>query len=105
MNDGQISEISEAIGQLRAQVQIGRENDMQIMRTLSEINGKLSGLPTMRASIESVTARVDAIEPEIEKVKKARWFGIGAASVTGIGAGVGGAGVWRTLQKLFDIGG
>jgi hypothetical protein len=105
MADGQINDISEAIGQLRAQVEIGRENDRTIIRTLGEIKGALGNLPIMQAEIDGVTARVDAIEPEVDRVRKARWFGLGVAATTGLGAGVGGPGIWQYLQKLFGNGG
>lgn len=101
----QLHSISAAIGRLQAQVEVGRENDKVILSRLDEISGRLGCLAPMKSRIEGTEKRLDAIEPEVERVKKARWMSLGAATAIGAGGASGAVGVWAAIRGLFGGGG
>ena len=95
-----LDDISVAIGRLQAQMESGREERRTMMGKIDGIAIKLDRIPALASRIEAAEERLDTVEPEVEKIKKARWMGIGAAAVIG----GGGASVWTFFRDFFGGG-
>lgn len=90
--NGELHEVSEAIGELRTEVRVANEQRAETNRRLKEVAEKLEGLV-------SLTVRVDRIEPLVDAHEAAAQRGKGMTATIGAIGGTGGAGVVGLIGK------
>lgn len=89
---GELHEVSEAIGELRAEVRKANEQRAETNRRLADVAKQLEGLV-------SLTERVNRIEPLVDQHEAAAQRGKGVTAAIGALGGTGGAGVVGVIGK------
>ena len=90
--NGELQDVSVAIGELRTEVRVAHEQLAETNRRLKEVAEKLEGLV-------SLTVRVDRIEPLVDAHEAAAQRGKGMTATIGAIGGTGGAGVVGLIGK------
>lgn len=90
--NGELHEVSEAIGELRGEVREANAQRAETNRRLAEISAKLEGVAVLKG-------RVDRIEPLVDGLEAARQRGKGMTATIGAIGGTGGAGVVGLIGK------
>jgi len=90
-----IDDVSQALGSLQAEVRQGNQDRLKLFATLEELSSKLD-VHTDKFSIHAIQEgvlheKVNGMVPEIEKLKKARWVGLGLIGGGSLLGGVGGS--------------
>ncbi len=88
--NGELHEVSEAIGELRAEVRVANEQCAETNRRLADVAEKLEGLV-------SLTVRVDRIEPLVDAheaaAQRSRGVHTAISTTGGVVGGVAGSGM------------
>ena len=90
--NGELHEVSEAIGELRIEVRVANEQRRETNQRLAEVARQLEGLV-------SLTERVNRIEPLVDQHEAAAQRGKGMTATIGAIGGTGGAGVVGLIGK------
>lgn len=90
--NGELHDVSEAIGELRTEVRLANEQRGETNRRLAEIAARLEGVAVLKE-------RVDRIEPLVDAHEAARQRGKGMTATIGALGGTGGAGVVGLVGK------
>jgi len=95
--NGELHEVSEAIGELRTEVRVANEQRRETNQRLAELARQLEGLV-------SLTERVNRIEPLVDAHEAAAQRGRGVTAAIGAIGGTGGAGVVGVIGKKLGGG-
>jgi len=87
---GELHELSAVIGRLQEATEAAQRDRTEILAKLDGLQASVSMVPQMKADLE-------AMKPEIERMKRSRWVGLGILSTLSLTGGGIGSQLWKVV--------